>query len=248
MESDLPPPYEANAEDDAQADPILEPAIFLLAGQTIHIETVDSPPAYELSRGVANLTRTTEKVTFERVDQTIRSTTGSSGAAVPTVALRRRHLYDLRRAVTPPRISLSRKRRDDSPEYFIQRMSRRALGHLGLCASGRRRGEGGAGLDAVPVYMETGRARYADWKPPLFRLRLRRGDGDDGARRAWSAAGDEAVVAVEDGADGEHRLIFTMALPRRDVDALVALWCCSIWQEAAAQAGTFKSISSASKS
>lgn len=230
MENENPPPYEESPEDDALADPILEPAIFVLTGQTIHVETVDSPPAYELSRGVASLTKSTVKVTFERFDKIIGSSTAADGR-IPTVKRRRRHLYDLRRTAKMPRIGLSRGRHKyDAPEYYLHSVSRRTLGHIGL----QKFSNGGfsAGFSAVPVYIAASQARWADWRPPLFRLQ-RKADKSE-----WISVNDETTVAVEDTEDNEQRLIFMRALPRREVDALVALWCCRIWQDAAVRAET----------
>ncbi|RWA04223.1 hypothetical protein EKO27_g10886, partial [Xylaria grammica] len=60
----------------------------------------------------------------------------------------------------------------------------------------------------------------------LFELRKRDG--------RWEWAGkDGNAVAVEDEGDDTHRLIVTAALPRATVDALVALWCCRLWEYSA---------------
>ncbi|KAJ6786282.1 hypothetical protein PWT90_00822 [Aphanocladium album] len=231
MEQELPPPYAAQPVDDVQSDPIVEPTIYVLAGQSVYTETLNSPAAYELSRNVATLTKATEKVEFERCDQTIGATSDESGTAIPTVKLRRRHLYDLRRTAKQPRIGLSRSRYSfDAPEYYIHSLSRRTLGHLGLskCSSGGF----AAGFSAVPVYLtESQQVRFSRYRKRLFTLRR------EGDRSHWLLAdGDETVVAIEDAADNQHRLIFIKAITRREVDALVALWCCRIWQAAAVKA------------
>ncbi|OAA54178.1 hypothetical protein ISF_08405 [Cordyceps fumosorosea ARSEF 2679] len=230
-----PPPYQAQSQpDDPQDDPLVEPTVFILAGQSVHAENVSSPPAYALSRAVATLTKSTEKVEFERLDTVL----ASSGA----VRHRSRHLYDLRRSVKQPRIGFSRARAaSDAPEYYLHSQSpRRTLGHVGLAKA--RRGGFAAGFRALPVVVPaatTSRARFGgdgDGELPAFELR-RAGD-----RSRWVVGGggeeekkeeDAAVVAIEDAADEQRRLILTRALPRKQVDVLVALWCCSIWQEAA---------------
>ncbi|ATY66586.1 hypothetical protein A9K55_001065 [Cordyceps militaris] len=222
-DSDVPPPpYAAppyTATDrppppSADADPLVEPTIFLLAGQCVHAETSRSPAAYQLSRAVATLTPATEKVTFERLD----STTGSQRP-------RPRHLYDLRHSPKLPRIGFARA--DAPPAYYIHAQSpRRALGHVGLA----RHGSGG-GLRAMPVLVTTSRARFAEDAPPVFALTR------SGGRARWVAGdGSDETLAIEDAADDQRRLILMKSLRRKEVDALVALWCCSIWQEAAERA------------
>lgn len=229
MQSENPPPYTAHIDSEAQEDLILSPTIFILAGQSIHIETRDNPPTYQLSRGIANLTRITERVTFERYDQIISIIHSSQGVSTPTIKRRPRHLYDLRRTPKQPRIGLRRSRSSsDAPEYYIHSFSRRTLGHVGL----RKFSRGGfaAGFSAVPVHFAQNQARCIGQCPALFQLQRK------GNQSEWSSVKDKTVVAIEDTADNEHRLIFSKAMPRREVDALVALWCCRIWQEAAARA------------
>ncbi|PMB67777.1 hypothetical protein BM221_005948 [Beauveria bassiana] len=182
--------------------------------------------------------KSTEKVEFERLDQVLSAAApdSSSAAASPTIRRRRRrrHLYDLRRTPKQPRLGLSRSRaRSDAPEYYLHsQSSRRTLGHVGLAKA--RSGGWATGFHAVPVHVAaatTSRARFADGAPPLFALRR-----DKGGRSRWVAADGEETLAIEDAADRQRRLILTRALPRKEVDALVALWCASIWQEAAVRA------------
>ncbi|KAM3533912.1 hypothetical protein MY4038_002790 [Beauveria bassiana] len=252
MKDDILPPYETPApaappyeevqshdDDNDDDNATVEPTIFILAGQAVYAETIDSPPAYELSRAVATLTKSTEKVEFERLDQVLSAAApdSSSAAASPTIRRRRRrrrHLYDLRRTPKQPRLGLARSRaRSDAPEYYLHsHSSRRTLGHVGLAKA--RSGGWATGFHAVPVHVAaatTSRARFADGAPPLFALRR-----DKGGRSRWVAADGEETLAIEDASDRQRRLILTRALPRKEVDALVALWCASIWQEAAVRA------------
>ncbi|KAK8141209.1 hypothetical protein G3M48_000559 [Beauveria asiatica] len=261
MKDDILPPYETTApaaplyeqvqsrhddgNDNDDDNATVEPTIFILAGQAVYAETVDGPPAYELSRAVATLTKSTEKVEFERLDQ-ILSAAGPADdlASSPTIRRprrpRRRHLYDLRRTPKQPRLGLARSRaRSDAPEYYLHSQSlRRTLGHVGLAKA--RPGGWAAGFRAMPVHVAggaTSRARFftgdGGGGEPLFALRR-----DKGGRSRWVvvAADGEETLAIEDAADRQRRLILTRALPRKEVDALVALWCASIWQEAAARA------------
>ncbi|KAM3437508.1 hypothetical protein NHJ13734_004575 [Beauveria thailandica] len=259
MKDDILPPYETpapaappyeqvqsrhNDADDDDDNATVEPTIFILVGQAVYAETVDGPPAYELSRAVATLTKSTEKVEFERLDQ-ILSPAGPAddlASSSPTFRRRprRRHLYDLRRTPKQPRLGFARSRaRSDAPEYYLHSQSlRRTLGHVGLAKA--RSGGWAAGFRAMPVHVAgatTSRARFSTddggGGEPLFALRR-----DKGGRSRWVvvAADGEETLAIEDAADRQRRLILTRALRRKEVDALVALWCASIWQEAAARA------------
>lgn len=206
MEDDKPPPYEAAPEDDLQEDALIEPTIFVLAGLTVHVETANSPPAYELSRAVAHLSKATERVAFARFDQIIGSiASDEAGAVVPIVKRRRRHLYDLRRTAKQPRIGFSRARSStDAPEYYIHSVSRRTIGHVGL--SKFSHGGFSAGFTALPVHITpASQPRYSVYKPAVFKLQRK----DN--RSEWMSTKDQATIAVEDMADDEHRLIFMKA-------------------------------------
>ena len=66
-------------------------------------------------------------------------------------------------------------------------------------------------------------------KKPRFQIQEK--DGKD----QWTDS-DGNAVAVEDHGDGQHRFIITASLHRDTIDALVALWCCRIWQHSAEHA------------
>lgn len=253
MEQSFPPPYQAESQNDAQDDQLVHPTIFVLAGQFIHIETPSSPPAYELSRGIATLTKATEKVEFERVDHTINAPSSPAdadadddggGAAVPTVKRRRRHLYDLRRTAKQPRTGFARSRASsDAPEYYIHSCSRRALGHVGLCKASR--GGYAAGFSTMPVNVAANQqVRFAQDGSPLFKLQKQ----GDFAQWVSAVEGGVGTVAVEDDKDSRHRHILMKAIRRKEVDALVALWCCRIWQDAAVKSETARAEVEGSKS
>ncbi|KAM3455432.1 hypothetical protein MY3296_002412 [Beauveria thailandica] len=258
MKDDILPPYETTApaaplyeqvqsrHDNDDDNATVEPTIFILAGQAVYAETVDGPPAYELSRAVATLTKSTEKVEFERLDQILSPAGPADDLASSSPTLRRprprrRHLYDLRRTPKQPRLGFARSRaRSDAPEYYLHSQSlRRTLGHVGLAKA--RPGGWAAGFRAMPVHVAggaTSRARFftgdgGGGGEPLFALRR-----DKGGRSRWVvvAADGEETLAIEDAADRQRRLIVTRALRRKEADALVALWCASTWQEAAARA------------
>ncbi|KAH9907286.1 hypothetical protein F4778DRAFT_777719 [Xylariomycetidae sp. FL2044] len=57
-------------------------------------------------------------------------------------------------------------------------------------------------------------------------------DDDDDGRYEWHDFNGR-TVALEDGADGQDRLVVTAALERETVDALVGLWCLRLWHDSA---------------
>lgn len=241
MEHDTPPPYDAESHGGVHGPPMVNTSIFILVGQSIHTETTDSPPAYQLSRAVTSLTKSTDRVEFKRLDQII---SANSVEGAPTVRRRRRHLYDLRRTAEQPRLGFHKLQSSSkAPEYFLySRSSRRqTLGHVGLCKSP----DGGfaAGFTAVPVNTSEGpsQARFVEHGTPLFTLQRNKD------RSQWVSAREDETVAIEDRADTQQRLILTMAMPRKDVDTLVALWCCSIWQTVAARTDKARNDAGSSK-
>jgi hypothetical protein len=50
------------------------------------------------------------------------------------------------------------------------------------------------------------------------------------------------VVAIEDYGDGQYRFIITASLHRVTIDAIVALWCCRIWQQPAEHAESLDKV------
>ncbi|KAI4859294.1 hypothetical protein F4820DRAFT_467160 [Hypoxylon rubiginosum] len=220
---DLPPSYsEAASASPDPANETLEPIILVLAGQTIHAETASTAPLYHLDRGIESLSRATFKVTLERVERAVRTSPENE----PSLRDYRRHVYTLEQTWTTPLYTLP----SSCPRFFARAVSRRALGHVGLKKAGLLR----SAVKALPVDVagrgnELGVPGFVRDARPLFELR--RKDG------RWEWAGrDGGAVAVEDDGEGTHRLIVTAPLLRETLDALVALWCCRLWESSAERA------------
>lgn len=221
---DLPPSYDAGDGDDDALE-ILEPTILILSRQSIHAESSNSPALYTLSRGIASLTHATSTVELQRVDRTIQT----NRYGEPTIKPRTRHIYDIRHV---ERVSGGTKKLPpDSPRFFAQAMSRKTLGSVALqkpqSATKQHR------FQALPVTISSqhdtyGLATFTRGANPIFELDQRQG-------YEWidSSNGNNAVIAIQDNGEDQHRLIVTASLSRYVVDALVVLWCCQIFQHSA---------------
>ncbi|OAA61967.1 hypothetical protein SPI_04826 [Niveomyces insectorum RCEF 264] len=207
-------------------DDVVQPAVLVLTNQTIHAESEPSVPLYEVSRGVAQLGSATSVVEFKRMEK--RSGNG-------TAQLRPRHVYNLRHVQT-----LARLLSAPYAEYFVEAVAApsRRLGHLGLK---NRRVLGHVSEEhyaVLPVDMKGWTERdqppfEADAKP-LFESHRRQ----DGSYKWTDGAGLDVALEYSDtgteprtGADPAPRLVVTAPLPRASLDALVALWCCRLWQQ-----------------
>jgi hypothetical protein len=205
-----PPPY-----DDAM-DEICQPTILVPAAQSVHTESADSAPLYQLSLAVESLTPVTSEVEFQRVERTVRMTAGQ-----PTVKPRTRHIYNLRYLKNTPGVVPS-----DSPHCYIQAVSRRTVGSVGLKKSLLQ-----SQWTALPVEISSesgdyGLSHFVKDAQPLFKLTLK------GGRHEWTD-GEGNAVAVEDEGEDQHRIIVTASLRQDRMDALVALWCCRVgWYSA----------------
>ena len=112
-------------------------------------------------------------------------------------------------------------------QYFIEAFtaSARRLGHLGFKTTHTRAKQ----WTAQPVDMRTWpRAFYqpgfiAD-AAPLFEVYRQQGVCK------WMT-GDGHDLAIEYDSDQEHRLLVTASLRREMLDALVAMWCCRVWEQ-----------------
>ncbi|XXH01599.1 hypothetical protein Hte_007959 [Hypoxylon texense] len=223
---DLPPSYDEAATTSASpnlANETLEPIILVVSGQTIHAETASTAPLYHLDRGIESLTLATSKVTLERVERAVRT----NPANEPSLRNHRRHIFDLEQPWKSPYHPLP----SSCPRLFARAVSKRALGHVGLKKPRLPRT---GPLKALPVDVagkgnDLGAPGFVKDARPLFELRKK--------DRRWEwADGDGHAVAVEDDGEGTHRLIVTAPLLRETLDALVALWCCRMWEWSADKA------------
>lgn len=218
--SNEPPPYD-DPEDDA-VNKTLDPTILVLSGQSIHAESADAAPLYQLTRGVVHLTYATSEVELRRIDRVVKTDANDE----PEIKPRSRHIYDLKhlKGLHGTLSSLPQ----DSPPIFAEAISRKSLGDFALKKSTFR-----SHWKALPVdttgksskYNFTAFTKNKDAKP-LFEVRLKNG------RYEWTDAEGNAL-AVEDGGEEQQRLLVTASLQRETVDALVALWCCRLWRHSA---------------
>ncbi|KAI1819439.1 hypothetical protein F4861DRAFT_546830 [Xylaria intraflava] len=198
-------------------DDLIQPTILLLAGQTIHAQTTSSAPLYHLDRGIASLSRATSKVTLERVESTVRTNSDNE----PSLRDRRRHIFTLEHSWT-----VYNSLPSNCPRFFARAASKRALGHVGLKKARLRSAFTALPLDVAGTDNKLGLPGFDKDAQPLFELH--KSDG----RWEW-ADKDGSAIAVEYDADDTHRLIVTAPLPRVTMDALVALWCCRLWEYSA---------------
>lgn len=193
---------------------IFQPTTLVLAGQAIHALTVDSPPLYRLSLGIANLSEITTEVELSRVE----SNRDGSG--------RERHIYDLKHMNSTS--GGYERLPADSPRYYIQRASRRLPDPpaLGIKKSRSLIPGKAAHSTALPVDISGKASKHGI--PNFYKdgLAVYANNG-----REWTdAQGNAVAVMHDDKTDRQHSLIVTAALPRGQFDMLVALWCCHVWE------------------
>jgi hypothetical protein len=202
------PPSYTQAVSDA-ADDLLQPVILVLDGQSIHAESDPTVALYQVNRGIANLGPATSVVEFARMGR----------SAAGNAKQRSRHIYHLHHQ--QPLLSVPSARH---AEYFIQAVaaSARRLGHLGL-----KQARVAERWTALPVDMkgwtELDRPPFVAGAAPVLEARHRQGTCK------WTD-GDGRDVAAEYDSDRDHRLLVTASIQREMLDALVALWCCRVWQ------------------
>ncbi|KAI1325735.1 hypothetical protein F5Y16DRAFT_401065 [Xylariaceae sp. FL0255] len=159
---DCPLPYaEAAPAEGPAADDVIQPTILVLAGQTIHAETASCTPLYHLDRGIASLSRVTEKVTFERVEHKVRTSVNNE----PSLRDHRRHVYTLERLWT-----VYNKLPATCPRFFARAVSKRALQHVGLKKSRMRSGFIALPVDVTGRFKDSGVAAFVKDAEPLFKL------------------------------------------------------------------------------
>ncbi|KAK7936670.1 uncharacterized protein PG986_015108 [Apiospora aurea] len=223
-----------------EEDDLLPPVILIMCGRFVHPESARASPLYELSQDVDRLSSAYSTHTLERLEHGVAITARN----VPRITRRRRKVYNLKH-VSPAL----------SPNFPFQAeaLSRQSMGNLGLC-----RRSGAAGLH-VP-YFQTGEGtsrvvllkersdggaglpkgynafRHAEMEAgEVFEFQQRRRQKKKLVSAAamgsmngpWRTGGR---LAIEDDADGQHKLVVTSAVTRQTMDALVACWCLRLWR------------------
>lgn len=213
-----PPSYDDPKDDDVNKT--LDPTILVLSGQSIHAESANAALLYQLTRGVVKLTYTTSEVELRRVDRVVETDDNDEPAIKP----RSRHIYDLKhiKGIHGTLSSLPQ----DSPPIFIEAITRKSLGNFALKKSLLRSHWKALPVDTTGKSSKYNFTAFVKDAKPLFEIRHKHG------RYEWTDTEGHAI-AVEDGGEEQQRLLVTASLQRETVDALVALWCCRLWQYSA---------------
>ncbi|KAK7917994.1 hypothetical protein PG985_009868 [Apiospora marii] len=233
-----------------EEDDLLQPVILIMAGRFVHPESARASPLYELSQDVDRLSGAYSTHTLERLEHGVAITPRN----VPRITRRRRRLYHLKHV--SPALSPSFPFQAEA----LSRQCLGNLGlcrpaaalHVPYFQTGegssrvvllKERSDGGGGLPkGYNAYrhaeMEAGqvfefqqrRRRQRPWS------QRKRGSGGNGGRNnggggsyEWAMA-DGGRLAIEDDADGQHKLVVTSAVTRQTMDALVACWCLRLWR------------------
>ncbi|CAK7222141.1 hypothetical protein SCUCBS95973_004740 [Sporothrix curviconia] len=230
-------------------DDVLPPVVLVLDGQAIYSANASSdaransstaiahPHLYEVNRGITSRTAATYTVEFARMEP-------RSKTPVP----RSRHIYNLHHP--PPTVMRTSNSAVPYDGCFIEPAAAptRKRGPLGL----KRRGIARVGSvstalvdhwTVLPVdlhgWAELGHPPFVADAAALWDVRQVSGGAVkwvDGACKDVAMefdGGDEvpAVAVADKGKNELPRLIVTASLRREDLDALVALWCCRVWEK-----------------
>ncbi|CAK7231863.1 hypothetical protein SBRCBS47491_008073 [Sporothrix bragantina] len=238
-------------------DDILPPIVLVLDGQAIYSAnaaaassssdatapniTTANPHLYEVNRGITSQTAATAVIEFSRMEP-------RSKTPVP----RSRHIYNLHHP--PPTMMRASGSVYPYDGCFIVPAAAptRKRGPLGL----RRRGLARVGpvsasmadhWTAQPVdlhgWAELGHPPFVADAPALWDVKQVSGGAvkwmdSMGKDVAMEFDSEEAEPGAGAGAGGDRgknglpRLIVTASLRREDMDTLVALWCCRLWEKA----------------
>ncbi|KAH8900809.1 hypothetical protein GQ53DRAFT_835686 [Thozetella sp. PMI_491] len=216
--TDLLPSYDDAA--DESCDELLPPTIFVLAGQAIYAESTTGAQLYQLNRGVAGLSHATLEVQFERIERSVKT----RGDGEPAVKSRPRRIYVLKHLMNVLRPDKAMP--SSRPSYYIQAVSSRTLGNVGIRKSRFRSQYKVLPVDVSGKKNEFREPQFLKDAKPLFEI------AHKSDRYEWRD-GDGNAIAVEDQGEGQHRLLVTASLHRQTLDALAALWACRIWQYSA---------------
>ncbi|KAF6801226.1 hypothetical protein CSOJ01_11915 [Colletotrichum sojae] len=228
LADDAPPSYTVSAENGP-----VQPDTLLLAGTTIYSAgAAASPPLYEVSFAIGHLRESNTTVSLSRFDQVVRTTeqqvsdelTGEDLAPqqVPRVSTRKKHLYDLKRA-------LASRLTNPTFTYFLESQSRGTMGHFGLKTHRHRFGT----ASGYRAYKASRPRPRADLEPQDIAFVAKdRGKG----RYEWrdgGSDGEKRLVAHETSENGIYKLQVVVPQSQKERDAIVALWCLHLWWEIA---------------
>lgn len=227
--SSLPPPAYSEAVDYHAENELLKPTTLVLTGQTIHAESDPSNPLYQVNRGIATLGHATNTVEFERVDHVVRTTLSDDGTSTTHIRPRPRLLCNLKHTKVSDALG---SHLVVSVTFYVVPVSKKwSLGSIGLLPVKLHWGKNAIHVVGVNTKdaTEIASPTVAKNAQPLFRIQY------NGNCYKWTdGQGNDIAMEYE-----TCRLVITAALPQEMRDALVALWCCRIWQHSAmVQEGT----------
>lgn len=201
----------------------LDPAVLVLAGQSIISETAASTPLYQIDRGVTSTPPADSTVRFERVEHGLPDNDQSKSP--DSSQKQKQHLFYLVHPVG------AQYRTDLPAHYYITSALPGMIGNIRFETSKAR-------LQKTEFRAFLSPKRSAR-DQPLF-------DNDKTRQQllfnatpkwkgcesyTWADAGGRKV-AYEDGG-GQHKLVITMPISMELRDALVALWILRLWHDTA---------------
>ncbi|OAA63018.1 hypothetical protein ISF_04894 [Cordyceps fumosorosea ARSEF 2679] len=223
-----PPSYDSCVAS-TSSDPLEEPVLLVLVGQSIRAGSAAGAPLFETNRGVANLGHATTCVELRRVERRVDSSSSSSGGleavedakefggddgeaattTTPRVKVRRRHVMDL---VHPTgkggTVTSVGEAMTGTPGYYAKPWTKMTYpGVWGLKKASSLLGmRGGGGWQVLPVKEKAkyGEPRFEDGKggvEVLFRVVKAAGGGSYEWRTGGE--GDGRLLAVEELGEGE---------------------------------------------
>jgi hypothetical protein len=252
----LPPAYDKEAPDaGGQGDEMQDPAILIVSGQSIFAESVNSPELYRLNRGITSLSYATSNVEMARIERTVRQKSDD-----PTIKQRERHIYNISNAMQGMRSQILTMAAGIPRIYASPVSSRNTLGKPlafrrrvpGLSSLRKRMGSSSSSSSSssrVVEWQAVSLKRAADSNVPRFfnddegggdvLFEVRRLDKKEDRVEWVDCEGNAAAFEEGERRRVEPTIVVTKAMRRVELDALVALWCCRLWERSAEEQPRF---------
>ncbi|KAK5939838.1 hypothetical protein PMZ80_008220 [Knufia obscura] len=213
-------------------DDVLQPVTLVLAGKSIHAETVPSTPLYQMNQNVTifSIPRngSSSSVIFERVEHDTsddKLEVESTNTSTPSPEQRNHHLCYLVHPTT------ARYRPDlDNPAYYITSMSSEMLGNIHFEPTKSSFPGSKTSFKALLSAQKsaTDKPLFDQAPQSLFTVKPKW----KGGRYMWTDT-NGTQVAFEDGSAKARKLVITLPMQRHMRDSLVALWVLRIWHDVA---------------
>lgn len=200
---------------------LLPPSTLYIAERFIHPSDPQSPPLYELSHSVGFLKDSDRKVTFERLDYTVRTT-----SSTPSIATRKKQLYEL-----------CHRTFGELPnfDYQAEATSRAALCSMGIEKRKKRFSFSGHVGGYQVLRARWGEDRRLTGGEALFTAVLPSNAKNVEVSWEWNNA-EDVLVAREIEREGLLSLVVTAEMAREERDALAAAWVMRLWWDLADRA------------